>query len=72
VGPSIERDLHDLGIRRVADLKRRNPERMYRDLIAQRGRHQDRCLLYVFRCAVYFARTPRPDPTRLRWWAWKD
>ncbi|HXI19524.1 MAG TPA: helix-hairpin-helix domain-containing protein [Gemmatimonadales bacterium] len=72
VGPSIARDLRALGIRRVADLRGRDPERLYRRLILLRGTHQDRCLLYVFRCAVYFAGTPRPRLERLRWWYWKD
>lgn len=72
VGPSIARDLRDLGIRRVADLKGKDPERMYRRLITQRGEHQDRCLLYVFRCAVYYASTPNPRPQLLDWWHWKD
>ena len=72
VGPSIAVDLRELGIRRVADLKGRNPERMYRRLIELRGAHQDRCLLYVFRSAVYFASTPRPRRELLDWWRWKD
>jgi hypothetical protein len=72
VGPSIAVDLRELGIRRVADLRGRDPERMYRRLIALRGEHQDRCLLYVFRCAVYFASTPRPRRELLDWWRWKD
>lgn len=72
VGPSIARDLEDLGIRRVSDLAGRDPERLYQRLITLRGEHQDRCLLYVFRCAVYFAETRRPDPKRLLWWNWKD
>lgn len=72
VGPSIAADLRDLGIRTVAQLKRREPERLYQRLIALRGAHQDRCVLYVFRCAVYFARTPRPQPRLLKWWNWKD
>lgn len=72
MGPSIARDLRDIGIRRIADLKGRDPERMYRRLISLRGAHQDRCLLYVFRCAVYFAGTPRPRRELLDWWRWKD
>ena len=72
VGPSIAEDLRDLGIRRVADLRRRDPERLYARINAKRGVTQDRCLLYVFRCAVYFASTPRPKPALLKWWAWKD
>lgn len=72
IGPSLARDFVDLGIRRVADLRRRNPERLYEQLIALRGAHQDRCVLYTFRCAVYFATEPKPDPERLKWWNWQD
>lgn len=72
VGPSIARDLRGLGIRRVADLRGRDPEALYRRINEQRGERQDPCLLYVFRCAVYFASTARPDPERLKWWWWKD
>ena len=72
IGPSLATDLVDLGIRRVADLRRRNPERLYELLIALRGTHQDRCVLYTFRCAVYFANEPNPEPERLKWWNWKD
>jgi hypothetical protein len=72
VGPSIAGDLRELGIRRVEDLKGRDPERLYARSNVLRGEVQDRCLLYVFRCAVYFATTRRPDPELLKWWNWKD
>jgi hypothetical protein len=72
IGPSLAQDLYALGIRRVADLKRKNPETLYRQLETLTGSHQDRCVLYTFRCAVYYAKTPRPDPRRLLWWNWKD
>jgi hypothetical protein len=72
VGPSIARDLLDLGIRRVADLRGRDPQAMYERLCALHGAHVDRCMLYVFRCAVYFAETPDPDPELTLWWSWKD
>lgn len=71
IGPSLAADLRDLGIRYVADLKRRDPERMYQQLNTRRGVRQDPCVLYVFRCAVYFARTTRPKPDLLKWWNWK-
>lgn len=72
VGPAVRADLEALGIRRVADLRGRDPEALYRELGEVRGRPVDRCVLYVFRCAVYYASTPRPDPEKLKWWAWKD
>jgi hypothetical protein len=72
IGPSVALDLYSLGIRRVSDLKRKNPEALYRQLEKQTGSHQDRCVLYTFRCAAYFARTPRPSPRLLKWWNWMD
>jgi hypothetical protein len=72
IGPSLAQDLRDLGIRRVADLERRDPERLYARLNRLRGVRQDPCVLYAFRCAVYYARTPRPRPELLKWWNWKD
>ncbi len=72
VGPSIARDLRQLGVRHVADLRRHDPERLYQRLGELRGARQDPCVLYTFRCAVYFASTPRPDARRLKWWWWKD
>ena len=72
VGPSLAQDLRDLGMSCVADLRGQDPEQLYTRLIAQRGVHQDRCVLYVFRCAVYFAETPDPEQARLKWWNWKD
>jgi len=71
VGPSIAADLRALGIRSVAQLRRRNPQRLYDRLCALQG-PQDPCVLYVFRCAVYYASTPRPKPALLKWWNWKD
>ncbi|HET9151896.1 MAG TPA: DUF4332 domain-containing protein [Gemmatimonadales bacterium] len=72
VGPSIAQDLRDLGITSVAALARRNPERMYQALNRLTGVRQDPCVLYVFRCAVYCARTPKPAPALRQWWTWKD
>ena len=74
VGPSLAQDLWDVGVRTLEDLARRDPQQMYEALRAMRGAHQDRCVLYVFRCAVFFAATPpgERDPQKLLWWNWKD
>lgn len=72
IGPRLARDLADLGIRQVGDLRHRNPERLYDQLRALRGRHEDRCVLYAFRCAVYFATTQNPEPEKLKWWNWLE
>lgn len=71
VGPSLAEDLRDLGFEKVNDLRAADPEVMYSDLTRIRGVRQDPCVLYVFRCAVYFASTEDPDPELLKWWAWK-
>jgi hypothetical protein len=72
VGPSIARDLRLLGITNVSQLRRRDPERLYARSNALRGVTQDRCLLYVFRCAVYYATESRPKARLLKWWNWSD
>jgi hypothetical protein len=72
VGPSIARDLYALGLRRVEDLRGQDPQKLYDRSNRIAGAVQDRCLLYVFRCAVYFAETKKPDAEKLKWWNWKD
>lgn len=71
IGPSLAADLRALGVQRAADLKRRDPERLYARLNRLRGQRQDPCVLYSFRCAAYAARTPRPRAQLLKWWNWK-
>ncbi len=72
VGPSIATDLYELGIHSVADLNECSPELLYEQLCILRGQHIDRCVLYVFRCAVYYASQRTHDPELLKWWRWKD
>jgi len=72
IGKSIAQYLLDLGIRHVRDLKGRDPERLYHKLNVLRGAHIDRCVLYTFRCAVYFATEKKHDPSFLKWWHWSD
>ena len=72
IGKSISLDLYNLGIRSIKDLQEKDPEKMYEELCAQARQHLDRCLLYTFRCAVYFASEKKHDPDLLKWWNWKD
>ncbi len=72
VGKSIARDLWNLDVRSVAELRGQNPELLYQRLCAFQGAPVDRCMLYVFRCAVYFASNERHEPELLKWWNWKD
>ena len=74
VGKSIAVDLRNIGIRSIDDLAGRDPEALYAKSNRHAGKTQDRCLLYVFRCAVYYANTEgkHRDPEKLKWWYWKD
>ncbi|MBI5326516.1 MAG: helix-hairpin-helix domain-containing protein [Ignavibacteriae bacterium] len=72
VGKSISLDLWDLGYRSVSELKNQNPEKMYKKFCKMKGQLIDRCLLYTFRCAVYYASNKVHDPELLKWWNWKD
>lgn len=72
VGPSLEQDLKNLGITQVSDLKNKDPEQLYLQHCKQVGRSVDRCVLYVFRCAVYYASETEHNPELLKWWSWKD
>ena len=74
VGKSISKNLLDIGINSIEDLKDKDPEILYIQSNTYARETQDRCLLYAFRCAVYFAETNsgKRDPEKLKWWNWKD
>jgi len=74
VGKSIAQDFLKIGIKTVQNLKGKNPETLYDHLNRKCSFVQDRCLLYVFRCAVYYASTEETDqrPAKLKWWNWTD
>jgi len=72
IGKSLAQDLYALGYRSVSDLKNQNPEKMYERLCVINKSHQDPCVLYAFRCAVYFASTKNPEKELLKWWRWKE
>ena len=68
IGPAIERDLNSLGIRSVAQLARRSPERLYRQLERTTGKKQDPCVLDTFRAAVAQALDPDLPIEQCVWW----
>ena len=72
VGPRLAEELFSLGYTSVPELAGEDPEAMYERLMELHGAHVDRCVLYVFRCAVYFASHTEHDPEKLKWWAWKE
>jgi len=72
VGKKMNKRFVELGYHKVSDLIGEDPEVMYQNLMALRGGHVDRCVLYVFRCAVYYASHSIHDVELLKWWNWKD
>jgi len=74
VGKTVANDLWRMGIRTVADLKGKSAEELYVLHNDERGQVQDICMLYTFRCAIYFANTVNKarDPDKLKWWNWMD
>ena len=74
VGKSIAANLRDIGVSKVSDLRGQSPEQLFDRSNERAGKVQDRCLLYVFRCAVYYAETDEQqrDQEKLKWWNWKD
>ena len=74
VGKTTKQDLLDLGIQRVEDLIGKDPEELYQRECCQKGVRIDRCQLYVYRCAVYFANhlSEKMDEEKLKWWNWKE
>ena len=72
VGDAIAQHFADIGIMSIDDLKGQSPEKFYDKLCAYKGMPVDRCMLYVFRCAIYFASNDTHDPELCKWWNWKD
>jgi len=71
VGRKIALYFLELGIKRVSDLKKKKPQVWYDALCRKQGYRVDRCMLYVFRCSVYYATHKKHDPRKLCWWNWK-
>lgn len=72
VGPNIEQHLLSLGYTTIESLKGQSPEDMYMQDCLNKGTPLDRCLLYEYRLAVYYAENEIHDPEKLKWWNWKD
>ena len=71
VGPNIEEHLLNLGYVSLNSLKGEDPEAMYERDCNLKGENLDRCLLYIYRLAVYYAENEEHDPEKLKWWNWK-
>jgi len=72
VGKRIAGVMEAMGIHRPEDLRGRDPEELYRQECLMKGYQEDRCALYVWRAAVYYAEHGEHDREKLKWWYWKD
>jgi len=72
VDKSIAQNLRDIGIHLVDELKGKKADQLYKRLCDFKASPVDKCMLYVLRCAVYYASNNEHDPELLKWWNWKD
>lgn len=72
VGKRTAAVMESLGIHQISDLQGRNPEELYLKECMMKGFQEDRCALYVWRTAVYYAENGDREPEKLKWWYWKD
>ena len=61
VGKTIAQDMQNIGIHSIDALKGRQAEH-YDRLCEFKASPIDRCMLYVFRCAIYYASNTDHDP----------
>lgn len=72
VGKTLAGYMRDIGINSVDDLRGRDAEDLYQQLCEYQGVKVDRCMLYVFRCSIYYASNTEHDPELLKWYNWGD
>lgn len=71
IGKACSLDLWNIGLRKVEDLAGKDPAILYEKLNRMTGMKHDICMLYTFRCAVYYATEKKHDKKKLNWWYWK-
>lgn len=72
VGKRIKESMMNIGITCVEDLIGKEPEELYQNDCMKKGFQEDRCALYLFRMAVYYAENTEWEEEKLKWWYWKD
>ncbi len=72
IGKKMKQHLENIGIHRIEDLRGKDPEELYGQDCLKKGFQEDRCALYVYRCAVYFAEHEQHEEEKLNWWYWKE
>ncbi len=74
IGRTFEEDFARIGITKLAQLVKADPEKLFRELVqanASEDHKTSKNYLYVIRMAVYYANGGRAKD-KLRWNAWKD
>ena len=72
IGKAGALDLWNMGFRNINELKGQNPIELYERLNYITGMKHDICMLYTFRCIVYFVSEKEHEPHKLNWWYWKN
>jgi hypothetical protein len=72
IGKTIATNLARINITKPSDFKGEDPEILFEKwcVAAKDPSDTDKCVLYLFREAVYYANGGR-DPEKLKWWNWK-
>lgn len=68
IGPAMAKDFELLGIRTPAQLKGRDPRKLYNELCRRTKSRQDPCVLDTFISVVRFMDGGKPRP----WWFYTD
>ncbi len=72
VGKRTKESFLKMGITCVEDLKGCDPEELYQRDCEIKKAEVDKCQLYLFRMAVYYAEHTIYEVEKLKWWYWKD
>ena len=72
IGAKKEKELIEMGYDSLEKLKDANPDDLYLQACMKANWQLDKCVLYAFRCAVAFAKDPKLDPDKYRWWYFCD
>ncbi len=73
IGKNMAQHLINVGYETIEALKGQDPQEIYRKDCAYHGRTVDRCALYLYRLAVYYAEHDGKLPEgKENWWEWKD
>jgi len=72
IGEKTKDSLVNIGITCVEDLRGKKAEDLYLKDCIQKKVKVDKCQLYLFRMAIYYAEHRTWEEDKLKWWYWKD